>query len=362
MKWPVKDTHLEHIYKKIRDGVRLDHEDGLALYETNHLLALGYLTNIFQERLNGNNVYYVQNQHINYSNICINGCLFCAFSKKRGDPGAYEMSIDDIAQVVRENLGQPIKEIHIVGGIHPDLPLDYYVSVLKTIRQIRPNVHIKAFTPVEVAHIADISEMSVEDTLKVLKEAGLNSMPGGGAEIFSPRVRKALCPKKLSGQGWLHVSKCAHRLDIPSNATMLYGHIETYEERVSHLLTLREAQDETGGFLCFIPLAFHPRNTKLSHLNGPTGVDDLKNLAVSRLILDNIPHIKAYWVGLTPKLAQIALSFGADDLDGTIMRERVTHTAGAQSPYALTRNELIRLIEGAGRKPVERDALYQEIS
>lgn len=361
MKWIVEKAGLADIYEKVVEGRHLSREDGMALYENNDLMALGFLANMVRERLNENRVYYVYNQHINYSNICINGCLFCAFSKRKGEDGAYEMDLDGVAQRVKERLDEPVREIHIVGGAHPELPLSYYVSLLKTIKEIRPQAHLKAFTAVEVAHMAKMADMSLEDTLGILKEAGLNSLPGGGAEIFSPRVRKAICPKKLPGDGWLHVAKCAHRLGIPTNATMLYGHIETYEERVDHLLALRKLQDETGGFLCFIPLAFHAKNTRLAHLKGPTGTDDLKSMAVSRLLLDNIPHIKAYWVGLTPKLAQIALSFGADDLDGTIIEERIHHTAGAKSPYGLTTNELVRLIQTAGREPVERDALYQEI-
>ena len=361
MEWSIEQAGLQHIYKKVKDKQRLDREDGIILYQSNHLLALGFLANLVQGRLNDSRVYYVYNQHINYSNICINGCLFCAFSRKRGDPEAYEMGLDDIAQRVKDKIKEPIREIHVVGGINPDLPLSYYISMLKTIKQIRPDVHLKAFTPVEIAHIAKMSKISVEKTLMILKQAGLNSLPGGGAEVFSPRIRKALCPKKLSSEEWLAVARCAHSLGIHTNATMLYGHIETYEERVDHLLSLRKLQDETGGFLCFIPLPFHSHNTKLSHLRGPTGMDDLKNLATSRLLLDNVPHIKAYWVGLTPRLAQIALSFGADDLDGTIIEERITHTAGVESPYGLPKDELIRLIKDAGRMPVERDALYQEV-
>jgi aminodeoxyfutalosine synthase len=271
------------------------------------------------------------------------------------------MTLEEVFAKIEERRAEPITEIHIVGGLHPDLPFSYYVEMLKGIKALRPEVHLQAFTAVEIAHLAELAGLSVADTLLALKEAGLGSLPGGGAEVFSPRIRQNLCPKKLSPEGWLAVSQTAHRLGLHTNATMLYGHLETLEERVDHLLRLRAAQDETGGFLAFIPLAFHPQNTKLPHLTGTTGFDDLKNLAVARLLLDNFPHIKAFWIMVGPKLAQLALSFGTDDIDGTVMEERITHMAGAQTPMGLTRQELLHLIREAGCEPVERDTLYNVI-
>jgi aminodeoxyfutalosine synthase len=248
-----------------------------------------------------------------------------------------------------------------VGGLHPDLPFSYYVEMLRGIKTLRPTVHLQAFTAVEIAHLAEIAGLSVADTLLILKEAGLGSLPGGGAEVFSRRIRNDLCPKKLSPEGWLEVCQTAHLLGLRTNATMLYGHLETSAERVDHLLRLREAQDETGGFLTFIPLAFHPQNTELDHLTGTTGFDDLKNLAVARLLLDNFPHIKAFWVMIGPKLAQLSLAFGADDIDGTVIEERITHMAGAQTPTSLSRHQLLHLGREAGCEPVERDTLYNVI-
>ncbi|RLA89242.1 MAG: aminofutalosine synthase MqnE [Deltaproteobacteria bacterium] len=356
------DQKLFPIYDKVMAQQRLDFDDGLTLYQTSDLLGLGHLANLVRERLHGAQTFYIYNQHINYSNICINGCRFCAFGKTKQDPQAYEMSLEEIFAKVQERLAEPISELHIVGGLHPDLPFGYYVEMLKGIKAIRPQVHIQAFTAVEIAHLANIAQMSVTDTLEALKEAGLGSLPGGGAEVFSPRIRQALCPRKLPPEGWLEVAQTAHRLGLKSNATMLYGHIETMAERVEHLLRLRAAQDETGGFLAFIPLAFHPRNTKLEHLNDTTGFDDLKNLAVARLILDNFPHIKAFWIMIGPKIAQLSLSFGVNDIDGTVMEERITHMAGAQTAQALTRKELLHLIREAGREPLERDTLYNVVS
>lgn len=355
------DPALGPIYEKVLARERLTREDGLTLYRTPDLLGVGYLADLVRRRLHGNKAYYIYNQHINYSNICVNGCRFCAFGKKAGEPGAYEMTLEDILAKVRERLHEPITEIHIVGGLHPDLPFSYYLEMLRGIKALRPNVHLQAFTAVEVAHLADLAGLSVADTLLALKEAGLGSLPGGGAEVFSPRIRGELCPKKLSPEGWLEVCKTAHRLGLRTNATMLYGHLETLEERVEHLLRLREAQDETGGFLTFIPLAFHPRNTRLEHLRETTGFDDLKNLAVARLLLDNFPHIKAFWVMIGPKMAQLSLAFGADDIDGTVMEERITHMAGAQTPQGLTRAQLLQMIREAGCEPVERDTLYNVI-
>ncbi|MEW6327629.1 MAG: aminofutalosine synthase MqnE [Thermodesulfobacteriota bacterium] len=351
----------QEIRGKVEAGERLSFEDGLRLYQSNDLLAIGTLANAVRRRLNGNKAFYIYNQHINYSNICVNRCRFCAFGKDKGDPAAYEMSTEEIVGKIQKRRHEPITEVHIVGGIHPDLPYRYYVEMIREIKKARPEIHIHAFTAVEIAHLAKISGQSISDTLCDLREAGLGSLPGGGAEVFSPRIRERLCPKKLSPEGWLEVAKTAHRLGIKSNATMLYGHIESAEERVSHLLSLRRTQDETGGFMAFIPLAFHPRNTELSDLSNTTGFNDLKNIAIARLLLDNFPHIKAYWVMIGPKLAQIALNFGADDLDGTIIEEKITHMAGAETAQRMTRAELQRLIHEAGCTPIERDTLYNAI-
>jgi aminodeoxyfutalosine synthase len=353
---------IDDIYTKIKAGDRLSPEDAIRLYRCPDILSVGYLANTVRERKNGDKAFYVYNQHINYSNVCTNLCKFCAFGKEKGAAQAYEMTVDEVAGKVRERLNEPITEIHLVGGIHPDLPYSYYLEMLRAIKQVRPDVHIQAFTCVEIAHLADISGQSVEKTLHDLRAAGLGSIPGGGAEVFSPRIRALTCEKKLSGEGWLSVAKTAHRMGIHSNATMLYGHIETVEECVEHLDQLRQAQDETGGFLTFIPLAFHPKNTQMNSCSRSTGIEDLKNIAVARCFLDNFPHVKAYWVMIGTKLAQVALSFGADDIDGTVKEEIITHMAGAETEQALARDHLVSMIREAGRVPVERGTLYNEIT
>ncbi|MDX9896447.1 aminofutalosine synthase MqnE [Desulfofustis limnaeus] len=358
----IEQAGLTGIHEKVRAGQRLDGDDAVRLYRCSDILAVGYLANLVRERINGDRAYFIYNQHINYSNICTNLCSFCAFGRKKGDALAYEMSVDEVREKVRARLDEPIVEIHMVGGIHPDKPFDYYLDLLRAIKEVRPEVHIQAFTCVEIAHLAALQGSTPEETLTVLRQAGLGSLPGGGAEVFSPRIREQTCKDKLPGDQWLEVAKTAHRLGLNTNATMLYGHLETIEERVEHLLALRQAQDETGGFLAFIPLAFHPRNTELSGLTGPTGMDDLKNIAVARLILDNFPHIKAYWVMIGPKLAQLALSFGADDMDGTVKEEVITHMAGAETDQAIGSTTLIELIREAGRVPVERTTLYETIA
>ena len=358
----IQQAGLGDILAKVRAEERLSLEDGKRLFACPDILALGSLANIVRERKNGNQAFFIYNQHINYSNTCTNLCKFCAFGKEKGDELAYEMGIEEIKDKVRQRLDEPITEIHMVGGIHPDLPYSYYLEALRGIKEVRPDVHIQAFTCVEIQHLADLSGQSVGHTLEELKEAGLGSIPGGGAEVFSPRIREITCPDKLDGQGWLRVAKTAHQHGLKSNATMLYGHIETKEERLEHLEALRFAQDETNGFLAFIPLAFHPRNTAMDSLSSTTGIDDLKNIAISRLFLDNFPHIKAYWVMIGPKLAQIALSFGADDMDGTVKEEVITHMAGAETDQAIGSTTLIRLIREAGRIPVERGTLYDVIN
>jgi len=357
----VKNAGLGDILEKVQDGERLSVADGIRLFNSPDLLAIGYLANIVRERKNGNNAYFIYNQHINYSNICTNLCKFCAFGKDKDSELAYEMSVEDVRKKVRERLSEPITEIHMVDGIHPDLPYSYYTDLLAVIKEERPDVHIQAFTCVEIAHLAELSGLGIAGVLEDLKKAGLGSIPGGGAEVFSPRIRELTCERKLSGSGWIEVAKTAHKLGLHTNATMLYGHIESIEERVEHLDMLRQAQDETGGFLAFIPLAFHPKNTELAKLSRTSGVDDLKNIAVARCFLDNFPHIKAYWVMISQKLSQVALSFGADDVDGTVKEEIITHMAGAETEQAMSRDQLLTLIREAGRIPIERGTLYNVI-
>jgi aminodeoxyfutalosine synthase len=347
--------------EKVLTGERLSLEDGVAVYNRLELLEAGYLANIVRERMNGNRAHYIRNLHINHTNVCVNGCRFCAFGKPPGERGGYQMDLEEVFRRVEAMGDDFISEVHVVGGCNPDLPYDYFLDMFRGIKEIRPDVLIQGLTAVEIAYIAELSGKSIEDTLLGMKEAGLDSIPGGGAEVFSPRIRSALCPRKLSSEAWLETHKTAHRLGIKTNATMLYGHIESVEERVRHFMLLREAQDETGGFLAFIPLAFHPANTELSHLPGTTGVDDLRTLAAARLMLDNFPHIKAFWIMVGPKISQVSLSFGVDDIDGTVVEEKITHAAGATTAQALTREELLDMIRDSGRDPVERDTLYNVV-
>ncbi len=358
----IEDQRLEPIAAKVLAGERLNFDDGVALYRSSDLLSLGWLANHVRERKNGNVCYFNINRHINPTNVCVAHCRLCAFGRDPDAPGAYTYAVDEAVQRAASGYSEAVTEFHIVGGLHPTLPFDYYLDLLRALKQRFPAVHLKAFTMVEVAYLAKIAKLSTRDTLLKLKEAGLDSHPGGGAEIFHPRVRKVICDHKISGEMWLRIARTAHELGLHSNATMLYGHIETDEERVDHLLKLRALQDETRGFSCFIPLAFHPANTALSHLPPTTGMTDLKNIAASRLLLDNFPHIKAYWIMLTPPIAQVALRFGADDLDGTVVEEKIYHDAGAQTPQSLRRLQLLQLIREAGREPVERDTLYRPVS
>jgi aminodeoxyfutalosine synthase len=350
---------LAEVAGKVARGERLSRDDGLRLLATPHLAAVGALANGMRERLHGDRTHYIVNRHINYTNICVNRCRFCAFSRSEGEEGAYVLTVDECVEKARSFRGGRVSEFHIVGGCHPSLGLDYYLSLLSALRSSFPQVHLQAFTAVEISHIARLSGLSVRDCLERLREAGLGSLPGGGAEVFSPRLRSLLCPQKLPGDEWLEVMRVAHSLGIRSNCTLLYGHLERPAEVVDHLLRLRELQDETGGFLAFIPLAFHPANTGLDgQVTGRTVWDDLRIIAAGRLLLDNIPHIKVFWIMVGLKVAQIALGFGADDVDGTVVEERITHAAGAETPEALTVAELCGMIEAAGRRPVERDTLY----
>jgi aminodeoxyfutalosine synthase len=359
----MSDRTIASITDKVHCGERLTDDEALFLFESADLLAVGELAALVNERKNGRRVFFNVNRHINHTNICVNRCKFCAFSKTVDEPGAYCYDLDEIRRRAEEALAQGATEIHIVGGLHPDLPFDFYLDMLRTVREVSPLLHIKAFTAVEIDFLAGLARLSVPDTLTTLKSAGLGSLPGGGAEILAQPVRDRLCPEKISGERWLAVMAEVHRAGLKSNATMLYGHVESHADRVDHMRRLRELQDETGGFQVFIPLAFQSENNPLGHLKNPAsgGVDDLKTLAVARLYLDNFANIKAYWVMLGEKIAQVSLAFGVNDLDGTVVEEKIGHDAGADSPTAMSRDNIIAMIRKAGRVPVERDTLYNEL-
>ena len=356
------DPKLDGIAAKVMARERLNGEDGMALYGTRDVLALGWLANYVREQLHGDLTYFNVNRHINPTNVCVAACKLCAFGRKKGDAAGYTMALEEAWQTAASGYSEAVTEFHIVGGLHPDLSLEFYLDLIRGLKERFPKVHIKAFTMVEIAFLARRAKLTVKETLVKLREAGVDSMPGGGAEIFAARVRSIICDHKIDGKEWLETARAAHQLGFKSNATMLYGHIENDADRVDHLMKLRALQDETGGFQTFIPLAFHPENTPLDHLPVTTGLTDIRQIAVSRLLLDNFPHIKAYWQMMTPKIAQIALRFGADDLDGTVIEEKIYHDAGATTPQGLTRKELCRLITEAGRVPVERDTLYRAVT
>ncbi len=353
---------LKDIEKKVVAGKRLTKHNAIKLFETDDIFFLGRLASVVSERKNGKKAYFIRNRHINPTNICVNRCRFCAFSRSKGQEGAFALTIDEVIARLRPEVHtpHPISEVHIVGGLHPDWPFEYYLGMIAAIRKHFPGLHIKAFTAVEVDYMSRISGLSLHKTLAALKKSGLSSMPGGGAEIFDRFVRNRLCPEKISGSRWLEVTASAHKAGIRTNATMLYGHIEKYEHRVDHLFRLRDLQDKTGGFQAFIPLAYHPKNTDIR--GGYTsGIDDLKTIAVSRLVLDNFDHIKAYWIMLGEKISQLALRFGADDIDGTIIEEKITHSAGGLTGEQLTADQLAHMIRKAGRVPVERDSFYRRV-
>ena len=356
------DPKLELVAAKVLAGQRLDASDGMALYASSDVLAVGWMANTVRERLHGDLTYFNVNRHINPTNVCVAACKLCAFGRKKGDPAGYTMALDEAWETAASGYSEAVTEFHIVGGLHPDLPLEFFLDLVRGLKERFPKVHIKAFTMVEIAFFARRAKLTVEQTLLKLREAGVDSMPGGGAEIFASRVRSIICDHKIDGNEWLDTARAAHKLGFRSNATMLYGHVESDADRVDHLMKLRDLQDETGGFQTFIPLAFHPENTPLDHLPVTTGLLDIRQIAVGRLLLDNFAHIKAYWQMLTPKIAQIALRFGADDLDGTVIEEKIYHDAGATTPQGMTRKELCRLITEAGRVPVERDTLYRPVT
>jgi aminodeoxyfutalosine synthase len=361
MKIKFMDKQLESVYSKVVNRARLSKEDGISLFKTFDLTSLGMMADKVRQRLNSNKAYYIYNQHLNYTNICSNRCLFCAYAKDKEDAGAYCFSMDDIETALLDRIDEPVNELHVVGGLNPALGFDYFIDLLHKIKKIRPKASIKAFTCVEIDYLSKISGLSIEQTIAELKQAGLDMMPGGGAEVLSKRIHAKLFKKKIDRDRWLEIVEKVHNAGIKTNATMLYGHIETIEERIDHLIALRDVQDRTGGFSAFIPLAFHSENTRLSDLPPTTAIDDLKNIAVARLMLDNFDHIKAYWVMIGEKLAQLALGYGADDLDGTIIEEKITHMAGAKSAKGLTKDQMENMISKAGYAPVQRDSFYNEI-
>jgi aminodeoxyfutalosine synthase len=352
---------LHRIEAKVAAGERLSREDGLALFESRDVLAVGALADRVRRQRHGLRAWYIANTHVNFTNRCLSQCDLCAFWAGAEDNRGYLLTVDEILDRARPDVTAGATEIHLVGGLHPDVDLDYYLEMTRRLHAAFPAVCLQAFTAVEAAHAARKAGLPVGEVLARLKAAGLAGLPGGGAEIFDPEVRRRIAPRKISGQEWLAVHRQAHRLGIPTNATMLYGHVESYTHRVDHLVALRDLQDETRGFSAFIPLPFHPEGTRLSDLPGPTAMDNLRTVAVSRLLLDNVPHIKAFWIMLTPDLAQVALRFGADDIDGTVIREEITHAAGARTPQGLTTADLVNLIRGAGCEPIERDTLYRRI-
>lgn len=354
------NTVLDEIELKVKKGIRLTREDGIALFATNNLTWLGYLADIARQRVSGEYVYYNVNRHINLTNICTARCELCAFGCDGDSAQSYTMSKEKALEVAVAAAKDPdLRELHIVSGLHPDWPFSYYLDVIRTLKQALPHIHLKAFTAVEITYFAKISNKSVTEVLTELHEAGLDSMPGGGAEILSDRVRAEICSKKATADEWLTVARTAHKMGIRSNASMLYGHIETIEERVDHLLSLRSLQDETGGFQTFICFPFHPNNTVLGEKVKRTSVwDELKTMAISRLMLDNFKNIKAYWVMLTLPIAQLALGFGANDIDGTVSEEKIMHAAGAKSATSLSKDTIIETIRQTGRIPVERDSMY----
>ena len=355
------DKRLQPILDKVVARQRLSYDDGVAMYRSGDILSLGYMANIVRERRHGDTTYFNVNRHINPTDVCVASCRLCAFGKRAKDPASYTMSMEQVWEIAGKGYAEAVTEFHIVGGLHPELTLDWFCEMIAGLKVRYPEVHLKAFTMVEIAYLAKRAKISIRETLGRLKAAGIDSMPGGGAEVFSERVRRIICDHKINGNEWLETARTAHEIGLHSNCTMLYGHLETAEDLSDHLCRLREVQDDTEGFVTFIPLAFHPANTALSHLPTTSGFTDLKQIAISRLMLDNIPHIKAYWIMMTPDMAQIAQRFGANDIDGTVVEEKIYHDAGATTEQNLRRQDLLRLIQKAGREPVERDTAYRPV-
>ncbi|MFY7954272.1 MAG: aminofutalosine synthase MqnE [Armatimonadaceae bacterium] len=358
----LQHSELRPLYDKVMEGKRLSFADGMRLWQSDNLPLIGALANLVREAKHGNRTFYVRNQHINYSNICNKGCRFCSFYAQKDGPAPYRMSMDQVREKLERTRHVPVTEIHMVAGIDRRLPYSYYLDLLDTVRETRPDAHIKAFTMVELLHIRSLAGKPMEDVLRELKAHGLASLPGGGAEILTDRVHDLLFERKETAQEWLDTAKTAHRVGLHTNATMLYGHIETLEERVIHLMKLREAQDETGGFLTFIPLAFSSKGTQLAEIPTTTGALDLKAIAIGRLMLDNFPHVKSFWMMVTPPVAQAAQWYGADDIDGTIVEYEITHEIDTENARQnLTQQKLVEMIVEAGRDPVERDPLYRVV-
>jgi aminodeoxyfutalosine synthase len=356
------DARLRAIAARVEAGERLGFDDGVALYRSPDILAVGWMANAVRERMHGDIAYFNVNRHINPTNVCVASCRLCAFGRKKGAAGTYTMALEEAWATAGTGLTEAVTEFHIVGGLHADLPFEYFEELVRGLKERFPKVHVKAFTMVEIAFFAKLYKMTIEQTLVRLKAAGVDSLPGGGAEIFADRVRHIICDHKIDGGEWLETARAAHKIGLRSNATMLYGHVENDEDRVDHMLRLRELQDETGGFQTFIPLAFHPDNTALAHIAKTTGMMDLRQIAVGRLLLDNFAHVKSYWQMVSPEMAQISLRFGADDIDGTVIEEKIYHDAGATTPQGMRRADLVRLITEAGRVPFERDTLYRAVT
>jgi aminodeoxyfutalosine synthase len=356
------DARLRAIAARVEAGERLSFDDGVALYRSPDILAVGWMANAVRERMHGDIAYFNVNRHINPTNVCVASCRLCAFGRKKGAAGTYTMALEEAWATAGTGLTEAVTEFHIVGGLHADLPFEYFEELVRGLKERFPKVHVKAFTMVEIAFFAKLYKMTIEQTLVRLKAAGVDSLPGGGAEIFADRVRHIICDHKIDGGEWLETARAAHKIGLRSNATMLYGHVENDEDRVDHMLRLRELQDETGGFQTFIPLAFHPDNTALAHIAKTTGMMDLRQIAVGRLLLDNFAHVKSYWQMVSPEMAQISLRFGADDIDGTVIEEKIYHDAGATTPQGMRREDLVRLITEAGRVPFERDTLYRAVT
>ncbi len=354
---------LDDVVAKLEAGERLTETDGVRLFECPDLHAVGWLANRERERRHGGRTYYNFNLRLEATNVCVASCLFCSFARlKPGDADAYTLSLEHVFDKLRARADQPLTEVHVVNGLHPDLPFSYYVDLLRGLKAIRPEIHLKCYTAVEIAFFADTYGMTDEQVLGAFMEAGLDSLPGGGAEVFAERVRRKICHDKADADRYLAIHRLAHGLGMKTNVTMLYGHIETMAERVDHMLRVRALQDETGGFQAFIPLAFHPDNNQMRKLPAPSASDTLRTHAVARLVLDNVPHIKAFWIATGIEVAQLALWYGADDLDGTVQEERIYHMAGSRTPEALSTDDIDRLIRAAGREPVERDTFYRPVS
>jgi aminodeoxyfutalosine synthase len=359
----LRSLGLGDIATKLDAGDRLTFEEGVALFECPELHAVGWLANRERERRHGPRTYYNVNLRLEATNVCEASCLFCSFARlKPGDPQAYALSVDQVVAKLRARADQPLTEVHVVNGLHPGLPFSYYTDLLRGLKAVRPGIHLKCFTAVEIAFFADTYGMTDETVLRELMAAGLDSLPGGGAEIFAERVRKKIAHDKADAARYLAIHRLAHGLGLRTNVTMLYGHIETVAERVDHLLRIRALQDETGGFQAFIPLAFHPDNNQMRRLPAPTASDTLRVHAVARLLLDNVAHIKAFWIATGVDVAQIAQWYGANDMDGTVQEERIYHMAGSRTPEALSTADIRRLIHAAGREPLERDTLYRVLT